>query len=374
MRHFVYFVFIILSIVGCADTKQVGIIPIIYCTDLYQPPQDPDDHYDLAILASLHEFDVRAVVFDNATNGRDAAKEAGVGALKQISEISKKPVPPYAIGLSAKLTSEQDLAENQPIESQEGVKLIISTLRKSKEKITLFLVGSCRDFAVAYNREPELFHEKVKVIYVNAGNGPDGNQFEWNVSLDPYAYIILMKSGLPINWAPCFSQVNLRQATPEEVASGDKCTYNTYYIIPNQARLLELASDKLKNYFAYALNREHGDPVSFLSEPVHALPERGRNMWCTAVFIHATGRKIYFHNGQYRAYPHRKANEEGISDKEISVFRFEPVAITVEKTNEEIMFTSVLNPPQSNVKVFRYTNPDYNNIMVSALSGMLGEI
>ena len=374
MKSSLYILSAIIFFVGCNNTRQAETIPIIYCTDLYQPPQDPDDHYDLAILASLPEFDVRAIVFDNATQGRDALKDAGISALRQISDISKRPIPPYAIGLSEKLSSEHDKAHSQPAESQKGVELIISTLRNSKEKTVLFLVGSCRDFAVAYNREPELLREKVKALYVNAGNGPDGIQFEWNVSLDPYAYLCLMESGLPIFWAPCFSQVNLRQATSEEIIANDKIAYCTFYKVPNQAKMLESSSVKVKNYFAYALNREQGDPLSFLSQPAQPLPERARNMWCTAVFFHAAGRAIYLHDEQYRAYSPQKAKELNIDGNEVSVYQFDPVSITVEKTDNGLLFTGVLNTPQSYTKVFRYTHPQYNDIMVSTLSGLLKEL
>jgi len=374
MKHYIYFLFVIFIIVGCSNTKQIKKIPVIYSTDLYQPPQDPDDHYDLAILASLPELDVRAIVFDNATSWRDATNEAGIGALRQISDISRRPIPSYATGLREKLTSQQDKAENQPSESQKGVELIIKTLRESQEKVVLFLVGSCRDFAVAFNREPDLLLKKVRAVYISAGNGPDGVQWEWNVMLDPKAYACLMKSDLPIYWAPCFSQVNLRQGTSAEVMKGARSTYNSYYVVPNQAKMLEPVSDKLKNYFAYALNKRQGDPVSFLTQPVDSLPQKARNMWSTASFFHAAGRKIYLQDGQYRAYSPQKAKKSGIADKEISVYQFQPVAITTEATStDSIVFKGVSDTP-SNIQIFRYVNPEYNDIMVSTLSGLLGEL
>ena len=42
----------------------VDRIPVIYSTDLLHPHDDPDDHYDLATLFSLPEFDVRGIVLD----------------------------------------------------------------------------------------------------------------------------------------------------------------------------------------------------------------------------------------------------------------------------------------------------------------------
>lgn len=374
MKRLIY-LFITILITACVWAIEKEKIPVIYSTDLYQPPQDPDDHYDLALLASLPELDVRAVIFDNATAWRDASKEAAIGALSQISDITGRPVPPYAIGLREKLVSEWDKAENQPIESQKGVELIIHILRESKEKVVLFMVGSCRDFAVAFNREPDLLQKKVRAVYISAGNGPDGWQFEWNVGLDPQAYVCMMKSGLPIYWAPCFSQVNLRQATPEDVEKGERSTYNSYYVTPNQARMLALVSSKLKNYFAYALNKRQGDPLVFLSQPVDSLPQKARNMWSTASFLHAAGRKIYLQDGKYKAYSPEKANKLDVADKEVSVYRFQPIAITVNVASaDSIVFKGNLDAPGSNIRVFRYINPKYNDIMVSVLSGLLSEL
>jgi hypothetical protein len=350
-------------------------IPVIYSTDLFQPPEDPDDHYDLAILASLPELDVRAVIFDMATSRRKP-EEVGLGALRQISSITRQPLPPWAIGLRYPLTSEQDRAEQQPTEFQGGVELILQTLRASDEKVTLFLVGSCRDFAVAFNREPALLREKVASVYVNAGNGPGGLQSEWNVKLDPCAYLCLMRSGLPIRWCPCFSRVNLQAATPEDVRKGE--AFNTYFIVPNQAKLLEKASDRLKNYFAYALNRSDDEPVSFLNQPPQPLPETPRNMWCTAPFLHAAGRKIYLQDGRYVACSPAMAEASGLTGREITVYRFDPVGITTAvddsaQSGEAPVIQGVLDDETSPVKVFRYVEPEYNAMMISVLAELLRE-
>jgi hypothetical protein len=39
-------------------------VPVIYSTDLFHPPDDPDDHVDLATLFALPELDVRAIILD----------------------------------------------------------------------------------------------------------------------------------------------------------------------------------------------------------------------------------------------------------------------------------------------------------------------
>ncbi len=320
--------------------ENTGYIPVIYSTDLFHPPEDPDDHYDLAILSSIKEFNLKAVIFDLST-ARRTPEEIGLGALQQMSAITDKPIPPWAIGLRDPLISQDDKAKNQPEEFQAGVELILKTLRESNKKVVMFLVGSCRDFAVAFNREPKLLRQKVSAVYVNAGNGPDGIQFEWNVMLDPYAYLTLMKSGLPIYWSPCFSQVNLRPATPEEVIEGEVSTFNTYFIVPDQAKLLENASDILKNFFSYALYHVQGDPLQYLRQTLpEPLPKTARNMWCTGPFLHAAGREIYYHNSKYISCTPQEAKRSGISGQKVDVYQFNNVRLT--QTDKE--YTIPANP------------------------------
>ena len=326
MRKVLYFIGVMC--ICCALQVDAKGIPVIYSTDLFQPPEDPDDHYDLAILASLQEeLDVKAVIFDLST-ARRKAEEAGIEALHEMSLLSNQPVPPYAIGLRDPMLSQDDKAEDQPAKYQKGVELILKTLRESDEKVVLFLVGSCRDFAVAYNRDPELLKQKVASVYVNAGNGPDGIQFEWNVMLDPYSYLALMNSGLPIYWSPCFSSVILKLATPQEVIEKSFHSFNTYFLVRNQAELLACSSDALQRFFMHALRSPD------------KLPGSPRNMWCTGPFLHAAGHKIYLNNENYIACSPQKAKALGISNKEVDVFQYEPVVLTQADTE----YTVQANP------------------------------
>jgi hypothetical protein len=367
-----------MTVHSCKKTVNTPVeepkrIPIIYSTDLYHPPVDPDDHYDLAMLTALKAFDVKAFIFDISTPGRNP-EEFGLAPLCQISAIANQPLPPYAIGLCDALVSPDDKAENQPEAYQKGVELLLKTLRESDEKVTLFLTGSCRDFAAAYNREPELLRKKVSAVYVNAGNGPDGVQNEWNVGLDPNAYLCLLKSDLPIYWCPCFPNGRWEQASKEDVKENHAYTYNTYFITPNQAELLKNASPRLQNYFNYALTASSEEPLQYLERTPEEITDTPRNMWCTGPFIHAAGWKIYAgQDGSYIACSPQEAERMGISDKEVKVFSFEPVRIsqTASKSQSPV-FQGDLNVKESSVKVFHYIHPDYNDIMVSALSHILG--
>ena len=361
---------------GCKKNGSVvekRRIPVIYSTDLFHPPEDPDDHYDLAMLFGLKEIEVKALIFDLATSHR-SANEVGKVALDQISKITRELPPPWKIGLRNPLRSPDDQALDQPEEFQGGVELILSTLTQSKEKVVMFLVGSCRDFAVAYNRNPDLLRQKVKAIYVNAGNGPKGMQTEWNVNLDRNAYIGLMTSGLPIYWCPCFTNFNLRLPTPSEVTAGK--AFCTYFIVPNQAGLLASAQPMVKNYFTYALSRSVEEPLGFLDKEVQALPESNRNMWCTGPFLHAAGKKIYQTGARrWRSYTPEKAKELGIEDPVVEVFCFEPVHITSvwQDVNGSLIpeFVNDTNTGPASIQVFRYTHPDFNAIMPSVLAGIL---
>ena len=317
---------------GSGESDETKRIPMIYSTDLYQPPVDPDDHYDLAILASLEEFELKAIIFDVATPHRKP-NEYGEAALKQMNQITSQPIPSWKVGLRAPLRAPDDKALDQPAESQGGVELILSTLEQSAEPVVMFMVGSCRDFAVAFHRNPELLRQKVKAVYVNAGNGPSGLQTEWNVTLDPNAYIGLMNSGLPIYWCPCFHH-EFRVCSPEEVSTGK--AFSTFFIVQNQAELLQSSRKEVKNYFAFALSGLQEEPVAFLNQETKPLPETPRNMWCTGPFLHAAGRKIYpTAQGKWIARSPEQAKSQNITGEPVEVYCFDPIITSVVKTQDD---------------------------------------
>jgi hypothetical protein len=97
-------------------------------------------------------------------------------------------------------------------------------------------------------------------------------------------------------------------------------------------------------------------------------------MWCSGPFIHAAGRKIYAgQDGGYIACSPQEAKKLGISNKEVKVFSFDPVRLTETSDNSSKLpvFQGDLKVKKSSAKVFHYLHPDYNNIMVSALSNIL---
>ena len=200
-----------------------------------------------------------------------------------------------------------------PPEFQRGIELILATLRQSQDKVVVFTTGSLRDVAAAYNREPELLRDKVRAIYFNAGNGPGGSQNEWNVKLDPAAYLRVFESGLPLFWCPCFGKEG----------------YQTYFIV-DQTAVVGACTPAVQNYFVYCLTKSQEDPLAFLRSGPHPLPKGPRNMWCTGPLYHAAGRRIYEREkGDFAALSPAQARQTGVADKEVAAFRFAPLKVTV---------------------------------------------
>lgn len=248
-----------------------GEVPILYCTDLYHPPDDPDDHFDLLTLFALPEFEIRGIVIDTGSRGKD---RPAIGAIRQAMELSGKTVP-YATGLVENLDSLEDTCVTQPVAVEGGVDLTLRVLSDSAEPVVLFATGSLRDFAAACNREPALFRTKVARLYVNAGHS-DGER-EWNVDLDPAAYVRLLRSGLPIYWVPCFGT-----------------RHGSYWKFRHDAVLTQQAPP-IQAFFLYMLTRSDADPMAYVHQPpspdaVREFWPQERNMWCTAAFLHAAGR------------------------------------------------------------------------------------
>jgi len=285
-------------------------VPIIHSTDLFHPHGDPDDHYDLACLFAMPELDVKEVILDL---GAEQAKRCGRPAVEQMMHVAGRKAP-YAIGLSRALRSRTDKSLDEPEQFQGAVKLILSVLRESNEKVTLITTGSCRDVAAAFNREPELLKKKVRAVYFNIGRGPNEPQAECNVGYDPIAYLRIFETGLPIYWCPCFG----------------KDGYETLFEA-DQTTVVGACSRPVQNYFVYCLTRSTADPIAFLQGGPHPLPTGPRSMWCTAPMFHAAGRKIYERGpNDFVALLPAEADRRGLAGKKIDVFRFVPMRAGVE--------------------------------------------
>lgn len=266
-------------VLACASQR----IPVIYSTDLMHPHDDPDDHFDLACLYAIPNADLRAIVLDQ---GDRQSARPGYKPVWQMNYLTGRHVP-AAIGLKNPLKHPSDQALDQPAEYQNGVHLILQTLQDTREKASIIFVGSARDVVAAYNRRRELFLTKVRSVYGFIGDAGAPNHQEWNVKLDPQAFIGLVRSEIPFYWVPCFDGgvwTNNGHASFWRIKHGD---------------VLDEAPAPLQKYFHYMLRHATNDPIAYLFEPMPP-EERAwlmggpRNMWCGALLGLAVGASLRF--------------------------------------------------------------------------------
>ncbi|MFB3826333.1 MAG: nucleoside hydrolase [Bryobacteraceae bacterium] len=313
---------------------QAQSVPVIYCTDLFHPHQDPDDHLDIATLFALPELDVRAVLLDQ---GAKQEKEPGRVPMDQINFIAGRRVP-YAIGLAEKLKFPGDPATDQPARYQAAVELFFEVLRQSPRPVEVITAGSVRDVMAAFNRNPELVRAKVARLSVNIGRAALAGG-EWNVQLDPQAYRRLLESGLPVDWYPCVPLDSLQ---------------SSHWKLKRYQDVFEDAPLPLQSFFIYALNRVDPEEI----EPLAAIRMnlrpwrrliwgREKNMWCTASFLRVAGRKA-------------------------DVFTLVPARVEVDQKG----WTTKLefDAPEPNVHAIRLTDRDqYTKAMTACLRNLFKE-
>jgi hypothetical protein len=278
---------------AAAGPRASGPVPLIHTTDLYHPPQDPDDHVDLATLYALDALDVRAVVLDAsrrflrpAPEGFDIARDPGFVPVVQLGALLGRSVPVGA-GPTAPLQSPEDDAAGAPPAEQQGVRLLLDALRASPAPAVVTVTGSARPLAVAFNREPALVRDKTRAVLLNAGF-TGGTRREWNVDLDVHAYVRLWRSGLPIHWFPPATERGAFQADHE---------HGTFWRTTHAALFRDLVAP-LRAWFAYALSGSaRGDIIGALDESAggavwESLQGGTRNLWATASLVMAAGRAL----------------------------------------------------------------------------------
>jgi hypothetical protein len=343
-----------------ADTKPV---PVLYSTDLFHPHDDPDDHFDLATLFAINRLDVRGIVLDLGDRQR---QKPGRVPVEQLLKLSGRRVS-YATGLSAKLTSPKDDGRTQPVADQGGVDLVLKVLRESPEPVTLITAGSLRDINAAFNREPDLFRRRVGRLYINIGDA-DGVT-EWNVGLDPHAYVGLMRSGLPIYWCPCKPFRDPR---------------STFWDF-RHADVLEAAPVGVQNYFIYALQvvpPELIDPITALRMDLrpwrHLVWGMTRQMWCTASFLHAADTQIVrTEAGKYvPTWPASDRAQPATRTTPAEVFKFVPTFVEInDAANTREMHGQIRDGRpvfRPNMHVFHMTAPaNYGKAMTDCLAWLL---
>lgn len=337
------------------SVEKVQRVPIIYCTDLFHPHDDPDDHFDLATLFALPELEVKAILLDQ---GEKQEQKPGRISLEQIFHLTGRRVP-YAIGLSQKLKSLSDMGKDQPSKFQGAVELLLETLNDANEPVVIVTTGSVRDVCAAFNRNPDLFLTKVKRLYLNIGNAEVGGS-EYNVDLDPNAYVGLLRSGLQIYFCPCLPM-------------DSRNIYSTYWRF-RQGDILESVPLGLQNFFIYALQVVRPDEIDSIKALTmnlrpfrHLVWQMERNMWSTASLIAAAGREIYRMEKGY------VASSQPLTDwQPVKLFSFVPARVEVDEIGRTKEVTT--NASKANVLIFVTSEAErYSKAMCDILKALLSQ-
>ncbi len=334
-------------------------VPLIYCSDIFHPAMDPDDHFDLAALFAMKTFDVKAVILDGHIDrkGQDQFNGGGRIPLAQMTAITGYAVP-SAVGFNAKLASPTDTLSDYEKRYQGGVELMRRVLEDSPVPVTI-KISTGTDLAVLFNRHPDLCRRKIRAVYFNAGHGVGGATDEYNVSLDPVAYTRIFETGLPVFWNPCFGK-------GREVGDG----HCNFFVVKDQRFLLEHASERLSRFFSYALLAPKADPIAWLSDGSAAKVEKQvRWMWTPPVLAHAAGLRAYGTSENAFAWmTPAEARRKGLLKRERKVFDYERAKVTVVEAGRGKGGLKVeYGAPGANVWVFRQTAPDYGDVMTSCL-------
>ena len=299
-------------------------IALIDVTDLYHPHQDVGDNLDILAAYALPELDLRAVVLDCTEPFRQpVAKDPGPGLFPdasgprepgfipvlQLNYIFGRNVPCATIPF-ARMKSAGDKMLDAPPFQQQGIELILTTLRESAEPVHIASFGSARAIAAAYNREPGLFEKKLARLHLCAGGSspPATNYIEWNVALDPHAIVCLLRSKLPIALYPDAANNAGDKGYGVFSPAFSYDEHNTFWKLPD-LRFIPQMDPPLRRYLEYAFSRS--SRVDFLrATEVDGLPldekllAREHYLWETAVWICLSGRKLVKRaDGTHRIIP-----------------------------------------------------------------------
>lgn len=333
--------------------------PLIHQTDLFRPHNDPDDHFDLAVIYALAlqgRIDLHGIVIDRPPPKFDG--DPDVAAIAQLNHITGLTVP-AVVGSSQPMRSPNDTQPSASASEKAAARFILDTLRQSRQRVAITIVGSCRDIALAAKTDPALFARKCAGIYVNAGTGsPDPRlaaALEYNVTLDPTAYRALFDLPCPIYWLPCFEDYEGEWRVKR---------YGTYWRF-RQEEVLPALSPRMQNFFLYMFERlRESDWLRYLyRQPDASLIQRygqqERNMWSVASFLHIAGLTVTT-TGEL-------VSSKGAGDA--GVYTFQPVRISC---NENAVTTWQPDPRSTNRYMFMVKDMDrYQSAMTKAMRTLL---
>ena len=220
--------------------EPIRPVPVIHCTDLFHPHDDFDDVLDLMAIVGLHrrgDIDLRKIILDQP---EVQAERPGSVLVERLNAITGEDIP-----------------------SGMGPESILSALRESDEPVVITIVGSLTDLFEAYQADPALCREMIRAVWVFAGDAQadpsrdhrDGTDWfesglEYNVALNPEAFIGVMRSELPIVWIPCYDG-----GLVHEHQDGIDMVHGSYHM-GQYEQLFEQASPAVREFFIEALSSE----------------------------------------------------------------------------------------------------------------------
>ncbi|MCC7335641.1 MAG: hypothetical protein IT422_11120 [Pirellulaceae bacterium] len=353
------------------ESSATAGIPLIHCADIFHPPADPDDFWDLATVYALMKqgkVDLRGIVFDYCQpmviETCPDAGDSAVGAVAQLNYLTGAAVP-AAMGSSRRLESTSDSQSDAPLRDRAGVNLILKILRESSEPVAISVVGSSIDVALAANTAPDLFREKCRAVYLLAGTGTTDPEkranFCYNVRLDSTAFRSCFSLPCPLYWIPTFETV---PSGPDWYFHVEVQRYGCFWRFAQQD-VLPFLSPPMQNYFIYAFTHEKSPNwLRFLQgevdgDQLEKIGRQTRYMWSTAALLHLAGMAVC-DDGELT--PHREAGQRAVCG-------FEPIAV---RTNDSGVAHWQIDESSEDRFIFEVKNVDrYQSAMTKALQATL---
>jgi hypothetical protein len=292
------------SVTGNDENSVPEKIYLIDTTDLYHPGEDLGDNFDIIAPYALEEIVLRTVILDVTEDKRfhrNIGRDMGIIPVTQLNYIFDRNVE-AAPSPFTRMRSVNDQMIDIPVFQQTGIELFLKTLRESKEKMDVTVFGSARTVAVAYNREPELLRQKIRLLHLSIGTTTSvPPYFEWNVKLDPNALVTLLRSDLPMALYPCAAN-NDNNGDPSRSYDSN----NGYWCLKTLDFIPKM-DVPIRRYFEYAFSySQRSDFLRTMEEdtnpPFNSTQwNRAHNVWETCVWLCMTGRVLVQHkDGNFR--------------------------------------------------------------------------
>lgn len=190
---------VFIAALGCLAALAQQRIPIIFDTDI---GDDIDDALALALALQSPELDVRAVttvIDDVDLRTRLAWKQLGLYGRRDIplgTGASEPLLDPMINNKSRQYDVLTDADTFPPAARKHAAQLIIETLMRSSEKITVVPVGPLTNIALALKTEPKIKDKIERIVLMGGSFYPPRR--EYNIYRDRIAAEVVFRSGVPI--------------------------------------------------------------------------------------------------------------------------------------------------------------------------------